>query len=239
MEDTESLSGLTSIIASYRPLIIKKFDLEFDAIYSKMQKEVSIYNDLPTRLLRSNVIILTIFKILSEEMKMPFSFNNAWKVVKANMIRHAMMLGGSSETSEFFDVIKYLMDNSFLKDEKDYKFWITQKVTLIVDSANKTTAPKQFDDVTELFCLNLNKVHPYYLTACSQQKRKSQSKTTLQHYLRTLKSFVGESKTVRGVGYAFLFDLNKLGIEMKDIEDTEEDTTPITPKEDPKADLPF
>lgn len=241
MQDTNSLSGLTSIIVAKRVIIEQKFNLAFDAIYSKLKKETQDNKDLVDRLLRSNVIILTIFKILEQEFQMPFDFKEAYRVVKKNMLRHATMLGESSETNEFFEIFQHLIRTGYITENKDYKIWSTQKITLIHDTKKKTTQAKEFDEMKELIALNLNKVHPFYLQESKKQgRKKTQSKPTLQHYLRSLPSYVGESRNVKGVGYSFVFELDLLNMHLKDDDqDTTEDTTENTTTEDPDAPIPF
>lgn len=241
MQNTNSLSGLTSEIAAKREIVISKFDFTFDAIYTKLKKEVEDYNDLPTRLLRSNVILLSVFKILSEEFTMPFDFKDAYEVIKKNMLRQANMLGESSEVNEFFDVFKSLLDVGVILKDRHFKIWTTQKATVVISNKSKATTQKTFDFPKELFCLSIHKVHPLYLEASKKQgRKKTQDKATLQHYLRTVPGYVGECRNIKKIGYCFLFEMDKLELGLKDGEGDDiqgNDDTPYV--EDTEKDLPF
>lgn len=222
IDRTAGLSGLTSIIASHRQLIADEFDQTFDLIYSKMFSEIKEVADLPGRLLQSNCILLTVHKILRDQFEFPFQYEDVWNVVKKNMIRHAGMLGGNSETQEFFDVLQYIMINKIIQEGKEYKIRNTDELTIMINKTTKKTAKKKLDGFKDILLLNFSKVHPHYLEACAKQRRKPQSKVTLMHYLKSIPAFVGDVKMVKGIGVCMAFRLDKIEIDIQ-----QKDTTGV------------
>lgn len=161
MEEDGGFSDITFSLLKYRPLIETNFKESYEIISKQIFKEVEADGIVEDRLIINISMLLTVFYILKDQIKFPFTYEEC--------------------RSFFIENMKY--QNSISKGNDDVgKFWI---IVENLASQRKILYDKDFRIKDGFLYLRLSVVHPLYVKELRQlvDPNALTSVDSLRHYL--------------------------------------------------------
>lgn len=191
------MKGLTSVtiqILQYREKFEQSFNQEFDKRYTELKK--LLRRQYPAikfddRIIKNYLILLTTYLIFKEELKFPFTEKQAIKIFMETISSQAVMLGGSNDISQFWEIIESLSITGLIRENEHYKL--------------------DKHDGEDMLFIRFTHVHGLYMKEYRQQNgRPGLGKASLKSYLKGAAEWRGSINNTRFndfiSGSAYLFN---------------------------------
>ena len=215
-EKSKTLSAITVGLLRYRSKIEEEFNQTFDKLMVHYKTELAGDDRVEDRILKNTVILVSIFKILSDELEFPFDWQTLDEATKRNVVRQGAMISRSNEVSIFWNIVEYLLSQHIIKEDVDFKIRSTSKLTVQIDKQSKEVV---LNGAPMVLFISLKSIHGLYLKTHREQHNKPGiGKTSLEHYLRTSKGYLGSVRSTRIGSYntsclAFKYDVLELNLQ--------------------------
>lgn len=215
--EVDGLSSLLCEVIQHRKLLEKNYMLEFEQVYNELKYHPELENSgVEERLIRNFATILTAVKIMTTtNISLPFTYNTLLLQTTTRISEMSNMINTSESLAVFWDMVIYLLDNFLIKEGTDFKLETFhpghQQVIITGFSQGRPNKDiLNFTKPTQVFFLNLSRVHPLYLEHHRKQYgNKGLDKNSLIYYLKSTKAFLGYTNPVRfdnSNTSAYLFD---------------------------------
>lgn len=164
-----------------------------------MEKEIiKALGDDPTiesRIIKNMAVIATTFKVLKDELPWPWNWHKLLDVVVKNIKSQNGLISNAKETSQFWDMVEYCIDEGELRDEEDFKIDHVNSVKVTID---RKAVDKNLGNITKVLYIRISTAHPKYLEALRKQgEKKGMDKGSLAHYLSHSPGFIGMVSSTR------------------------------------------
>lgn len=195
--EEKGLSSMLLDIVKHRTVFEKSVHSTYAEINKKLKKEL-LNVDYQERMLQNYVALLVPLKILWNEFKFPFTYEEAYKQFKEAIIDSSDLIVESEGLQEFWRILEYLLDRepyALLKEGTHFEIDKPQSIKLQTRKGqpdNEWTNDKR-DSV--LF-LRLNAVHQLYHKEVSTRDGVDViGENTLRNYFKSKKYFIGSEKS--------------------------------------------
>jgi len=221
--ELEGISSLLADILQFRELIDKGYAMTFSEIMERLKDELNTER-LPydERLVRNYCCLLTPIKIILESdnpLQLNFSFETFFAIAKKSISDMSKQITNSESISTFWKTAEFLLDEGKIIDKVDFKI-DSIKGMKITDKDDKVQTLAFSAPVKCLF-VRLTKLHSLYLEKHRQQTGKNGvDMASILHYLKSHKSYLGHSDSVRfdtsvSTAYVFKYGPDELNVNLE------------------------
>jgi DNA primase len=220
LEATHGLSHITSHISGFHDHVNKHFKSEFRLIRNGLTKTLAALHPeitFQSRVVNNYSVIWTIFKLLKECLKISDVFEgSAEKTVLDALVYHQELLNANDDKSQFWDLINFLLEDGRLSQSDVY---ITSVSKITIKKERSGIESHQFNPPKKLLLLRHSKVWNVYTLAHRQQTgREGISRSSLESYLKSTKSYIGSCSSWRfpggKVSSCLVFDYEIMGVDI-------------------------
>ena len=191
------LKGLTSVtiqILQLREKFEQRFNPEFDKRYGELKKLLrkqhpSIKFD--DRIIKNYLILFTTYLVFKDEIVFPFSDSAAIKIFIETIASQAVMLKGSNDVAQFWEIIESLVISGLIREDEHFKL--------------------DAHEGEDTLFMRFGHVHGLYMKEYRQQNgRPGLGKQSLKNYLQGSAEWRGTISNTRfntmTAGSAYLFN---------------------------------
>lgn len=190
--ETEGLGNVLFQMLQHRPLIESGFNAAFDLVFQDLRKD-HLAPLIPDRHIKNAAILLAPFKLIAEKESLPFTYQDALKIIAHRLKEQAEMMSRTNEVNQFWEAFHYLKNEHRLSAEIHYKYGEENGIKLLY--------------------LIFNQVYPIYNEYMTRQGMNAVEQETLLRYLKQQAYFIKpqgkETKDCKKVGWstrrAYLF----------------------------------
>jgi DNA primase len=249
--EEEGMSSMLLDIVKHRKLIEKEIHTTFAEINKKLKKEL-IGQEYQERMMQNYVALLAPMKILWEQFKFPFTYEEMYKQFKEAIIDSSDMIVESEGLAEFWKTLEYLLDRQPFPLLLEKTHFIIDKPLTLSLQTRKGEKDKEWQNTTRksVLLLRLNAVHQLYHKEVSTREGVDViGENTLRNYFKSKKYFIGSVRSHRfndTSTSAYVFDYDMMAnagilnlIRNKDYDEDEEKKNLQPTAEGEKDDLPF
>lgn len=196
MESTsKGMSSLIVDIIQHRDFFMEKLTDVYPEISEDLKNSFDT-SGISDRILKNYLVLLVSYKILSEKIDFPFSYQKFKSICILGIQQNSESIQDSDTTTEFWDSVQYMFSKSKAIRE-GYQFMIDtkQKVKLLVNS--NQTKDWVNEDRKELLFLKFKQVHTEYSQYCIKSSKTILDKGSLTDYIKSKPYYVGMAKSQR------------------------------------------
>lgn len=195
--EEEGLSSMLVDIMNHRPMVEEKIHTTYAAINKQMKLDLK-GNEYQERMLQNYVALLTPMKILWDEFKFPFTYEEMYKQFRESIIDSSDLIIESEGLAEFWRTLEYLLDRKpFALLVRNTHFVIDMPVKLSFQT-RKGEKDNLWENKErkEVLLLRLNAVHQLYHKEVSTREGTDViGENTLRNYFKSKKYFLGSVKS--------------------------------------------
>lgn len=217
----EGFSGIIFEVLKHRKLIEKNYPRVFSELFEVVKASLlkeGDKDDHRERTLRNYTIILAVAKILITDanLDLGFTYPELLNLCMFMIKDQNSQISNSEGLSTFFKMVEYMFENLLISRDKD--FAIGEYMSISVSYKGESIT-KTWDNPVKLLFLRLTNIHPIYLEAHRKQHGKTGiDLTSLTHYIKQSKAYVGESRSYRfetqnTSAFVFLYDKINISLE--------------------------
>ena len=197
--EEEGLNSLLTEILQLRPLVEEKIHTVYAEINKQLKRELK-NNEYQERMLQNYVALLTPLKILWNEFKFPFTYEDVYHQFKNAILDSSDLIIESEGLAEFWRTLEYLLDRKpypLLVDGIHFKIDIPQTLLLQSRKGEKDHVWNN-SDREQILMLRLNAVHQlYHKEVSTREGAELIGENTLRNYFKSKKYFIGAVKSHR------------------------------------------
>jgi DNA primase catalytic core len=215
----KGLSDVIVEIVQYRSLIEAEYSKANLKISNEYREELGV-----SRVASNYLVLLTIYDVLKDRIKFPFSMQELMTATKKNILEQTIVLENSNELAEFFDSLVFLALDGRIHNMVDYKLDSGKNEIKVGRDGHS----KQLNNANILY-IRLARIYPLYRKAVRDVGNQGLDQQTIISYFKNHKAFIGDVKSTRfndGSTSAFAFDYDLLDINLNGLS-----SDPITKKE--------
>ncbi len=236
--ERETLSGMLLEILPLRPVVADRlpgvYSIIFDALKIDLGERMIEFDE---RLIRNFTTILAPVKILESHLSLGFSFEQLYKISLDQIEATSHQLSSSEALAAFLRMIEYFYENHSIEDGVDFK--INSRLSLKVVRNNNEAEEVVFPFPVKIIYLRFNKIHPQYLHSFrNQYSRNGLDLTSLLHYLKHHKAYIGSMPSTRfkgAISNCWCFKYELLGINLEKFSSASFDNTVEVFDDDPNT----
>jgi DNA primase catalytic core len=195
--EEEGLSSMLMDIMKHRPMVEENIHTTYAAINKKMKLDLK-GTEYQERMLQNYVALLTPMKLLWDQFKFPFTYEEMYKQFRESIIDSSDLIIESEGLAEFWRTLEYLLDRKpFALLIRDIHFVIDTPVKLSFQTRkNEKDNLWENKDRKEVLLLRLNAVHQLYHKEVSTREGTDViGENTLRNYFKSKKYFLGSVKS--------------------------------------------
>ena len=188
--EEKGLSSLLIDILEHREFVSQHIYKTYGEITSKLKKELK-GKEYQERMMQNYVAMLTPLKLLENRLPFPFTYEEAYAMFKNMILESSDLIVESEGLAEFWRVLEFLLDRSFIKAGDQFK--IDKKHTVKFQT-RKGEPDKEWHNsqYKRLLFLRLNAVHQLYHKEVSiREGVEVISEATIRNYFKSKKYFLG------------------------------------------------
>ena len=197
--EEEGLNSLLTEILQLRPLVEEKIHTVYAEINKQLKRELK-NNEYQERMLQNYVALLTPIKILWNEFKFPFTYEDVYHQFKNAILDSSDLIIESEGLAEFWRTLEYLLDRKpypLLVDGIHFKIDTPQTLLLQSRKGEKDHVWNN-SDREQILMLRLNAVHQlYHKEVSTREGAELIGENTLRNYFKSKKYFIGAVKSHR------------------------------------------
>lgn len=246
--EEEGLNSLLTEILQLRPLVEEKIHTVYAEINKQLKRELK-NNEYQERMLQNYVALLTPLKILWNEFKFPFTYEDVYHQFKNAILDSSDLIIESEGLAEFWRTLEYLLDRKpypLLVDGIHFKIDTPQTLLLQSRKGEKDHVWNN-SDREQILMLRLNAVHQlYHKEVSTREGAELIGENTLRNYFKSKKYFIGAVKSHRfddtsTSAYVFHYTMMHEGGVLNLLRNQKEHFMPAeaATTDKPKDDLPF
>ena len=192
-------NGLTNILIEVlriRPVIIEHFTKTQRLCYKELKvifRDKGINDDI--RVTNTVSLFITMVKVLetyAPHLELPFTYEEFFKLAQEQVIEQSEQIQSTNRLSGFFESIEILMNRDKVLMGRDFKFEITNKITIMLNQ--KETIEKCLDKDTKILYLRINNIHSHYVDL---KKNEALKMGNLNTYIKDHPAYIGYVKSTR------------------------------------------
>lgn len=229
--EQQGLSHFVIELMQYREEMRTMYKDSFAEVFEDFDKELKDFA-IEDRILRNTLALAATFKLLNKYLKLDFSYDDYFAVAVANIKEQSDFILNSREISAFWNIYAKLFEDGIILEGTDFKI-----VTVTEIKTNKGF--KKFKDPKQLILIRMAKVYLAYAKEGKSSGENILPKATLDYYLKSSPDFLATKDRVRfksNVTSSYIFDYQKLGIDLIKIIGPETDDIVAYNKNDKKPD---
>lgn len=188
--EEKGLSSLITDLLIHYDHVVKNIDSTYSDLIKKIKNDLK-GRDYQERMMQNYMILLTPFKIYEEVMNLPFKWQDAYDHFKNMILESSDLIVESEGLAEFWRVLEFLLDRSFIKAGDHFK--IDPKLSVKFQTRKgEPDAVWTNKDNKRLLFLRLNAVHQLYHKEVSMREGVDViSEGTMRNYFKSKKYFLG------------------------------------------------
>lgn len=191
----KGLSHLTGALTRFRKKMEAEYFKTFDEVEREILKALDEDPTIESRIIKNMAVIATTFKVLKDELPWPWNWPKMLEVIVKNIKSQNGLISNAKETSQFWDMVEYCIDEGELRDGEDFKVEHTNSVRVTID---RKPIEKNLGNIKKVLFIRIATAHPKYLEALRKQgEKKGMDKGSLAHYLSHSPGFIGMVSSTR------------------------------------------
>lgn len=188
--EEKGLSSMLIDILEHREFVSQNIYKAYGEITSQLKRELK-GKEYQERMMQNYVALLTPLKLLENRLPFPFSYQDAYDAFKNMILESSDLIVESEGLAEFWRVLEFLLDRSFIKEGDQFKI---DKPHQVKFQTRKGEPDKIWNntDHKRLLYLRLNSVHQLYHKEVSMREGVEViSESTIRNYFKSKKYFLG------------------------------------------------
>lgn len=188
--EEKGLSSLITDLLVHQEFVLKNIHDTYSELIKKIKTDLK-GREYQERMMQSYMILLTTFKIYEEVMNMPFKWEDVYDHFKNMILESSDLIVESEGLAEFWRVMEFLLDRSFIKAGDHFKVDPKLSVKFQTRKGEPDTIWTNKDNKRLLF-LRLNAVHQLYHKEVSMREGAEViTEGTIRNYFKSKKYFLG------------------------------------------------
>ncbi len=185
----KGLSHMTGAMTRFRDEMEARYFDVFDEVEQEILKALDDDPTIESRIVKNMAVIATTYKVLQHELPWPWKWHELMTVIVENIKSQNGLITNAKETSQFWDMVEYCINEDELKDGEDYKVKALNSVKITLD---RKMVEKNLGNSTKVLFIRIATAHPKYMEALRKQgEKKGMDKGSLAHYLSHSPGFIG------------------------------------------------
>lgn len=191
----KGLSHITGALTRFRRKMEEQYFNTFDQVEKEILEELGNDPTIESRIIKNMAVIATTFKVLKDDLPWPYNWQKMLLIIKQNIKSQNGLISNAKETSQFWDMVEYCINQGDLHDGEDFKVEHHSTVKVTID---RKPVEKNLGEVKKVLFLRIANAHPKYMEALRKQgEKKGMDKGSLAHYLSHSPGFIGMISSTR------------------------------------------
>lgn len=213
----KGLSHITGALTRFRKKMEAEYFKTFDEVEREILKALDEDPTIESRIIKNMAVIATTYKVLRDELPWPWNWPKMLDMIVKNIKSQNNLISNAKETSQFWSMVEYCINQGDLHDGEDFKIEHTNSVRVTVD---RKPVEKNLGNIQKVLFIRLVNTHGKYLEALRKQgEKKGMDKGSLAHYLSHSPGFIGMVSSTRFKRGDKSFTSSAYAFEYKVIED--------------------
>ena len=250
--ESRGLASLATGVLKHRKLFeddyIRAFSAEFDYLKNYLQDHALPYDE---RMVRNYASIIAPMRVIHDHglLKNPFDHVDLQQHCIDRIADQTSQISSSESVSTFWMLIQFMFEASpqMINHGEDFKIEMIAKPLKLKNKRDVTEVVDFSTEPRKLIFFRFVKIHPLYMEYHRKQYGKNGvDYVSLQHYIKHHRAYVGYTESTRfdnQITSAYVFDYNKLGINLEKEAQNYHDPDPSEPDyvapEPGEVELPF
>lgn len=191
----KGLSHITGALTRFRKKMEAEYFKTFDEVEREILKALDEDPTIESRIIKNMAVIATTYKVLRDELPWSWNWPKMLEVIVKNIKSQNGLISNAKETSQFWSMFEYCINQGELHDGEDFKVEHTNTVRVTID---RKPVEKNLGNIKKVLFMRIVNAHPKYLEALRKQgEKKGMDRGSLAHYLSHSPGFIGMVSSTR------------------------------------------
>jgi hypothetical protein len=209
--ESMQVAHLTAQMVTHRELVKTKFFKVFDQVSNNLKAKFP--GGIDDRIVKNMSILLTIYEVLKEVVKFPFSDEELMQTFMEIILKQNGQISSSKETATFWKTVAFMAANKQVKEGVDFQISEETSISIYRNGGNEKLILDK-GNLKKVIFIRFTKIHPLYLETFRRQYNKTGlDEGSIKHYLETSNAFLGyirSKKMGKSTNTAYAFDYTLL-----------------------------